>query len=87
MAVRKIKFKPNAKLTGIKYGFYFPVQGIVWVSPAIYKLCESDLPVLRDNLHIWAMNVDDKGHEIIDNLEDWLSFLLAQGVELTVKKE
>lgn len=84
MARVKIKIKKTESMEGIKIGLYIPSRGTIFVSPAVMKLCESDMNLMRKSLTVYKMpRIDNK--DKFESIESWIVDLVSRGKDIFTK--
>ncbi len=86
---KKIKRRivPLKAVANLKVGLYIPSKEIIYVSPAVCKLCKSDLNLMRSSLKILKMPVNANGNEAFDKIESWIVNLVERGIDIFSKEE
>ncbi len=86
---KKIKRRivPLKAVPHLKIGLYIPSKEIVYVSPAVCKLCEDDLNLMRKSVKLIKMPVDSNGQDMFDKVESWIVNLVERGVDIFSKEE
>lgn len=69
------KLIPSPEMKGVKVGLWFTTEQIIYVSQAIYDLCEDDLDLMRKNLKVLKMPRDELGVPKHNSVQSWLDDL------------
>ncbi len=79
----KRKIIGSAVMAGLKIGLYIQSEEKVYVSPAVMKLCESDMKLMQD-LVVYVMPVKD-GKSKFRSIEEWIAHLISKDADIFTK--
>lgn len=63
---------PAKEMEGMKIGLYVDSSETIYVSPSVYKLCQTDLELMRKHLKVLRMPKDENGSDRYETLAEWV---------------